>query len=281
MIPVMNMSEKNGAYLSPQVQIGESQSLTVHRKHFRGFTQLHWHGFFEIEVILGGHGTQTLNGQPYPLKRGCIYFLTPLDFHEVTAEEDVELYNLMFREDMLSQTLLSTVYEAGQGRILYLTEPDFDEVFSLCSLLEQEYSRQAPHREEYLRNLLECFLILIFRQLRQTLPDSGQTRKDYIQKAMLYLQWNFRKNPSLADVAAAVNLNANYFSQRFREETGQSYTEYLTGLKLAYAKRLLRSGELSVTEVCFDSGFTSLSNFLKVFRQETGLSPSQYRKRSP
>lgn len=273
------MNDKNGTYLSALEQIGEADSLRFSHKQWTGYTQLHWHGFFEIEVILSGQGTQTLNGQPWPLKRGCIYFLTPLDYHEVTSSGGMEMYNLMFRENMLSQTFLNTVYQAGQGQILYIPEEDFDEVVALCSLLEREFSRHAPHREEYLHNLLENFLILIFRHLRQEVRDSQRERKDYIQKALLFLQWNFRKNPSLADTAAVVNLNANYFSQRFREETGQSFTTYLTDLKISYAKKLLRVGDRTVTEICFDSGFSSLSNFMKAFRSATGLSPSQYRKK--
>ena len=64
-----------------------------------------------------------------------------------------------------------------------------------------------------------------------------------------------------------------------QEETGVGYSEYLNKRKLKYAKQLLKTSSLSVTEICYASGFTSLSNFIRVFKEKTGETPSQYIKK--
>ena len=45
---------------------------------------MHWHDFYEIEIVIRGTGTQIFNGRNYELKRGCAYLLSPLDFHSVS-----------------------------------------------------------------------------------------------------------------------------------------------------------------------------------------------------
>lgn len=55
----------------------------------------------------------------------------------------------------------------------------------------------------------------------------------------------------------------------FRKYTGKTYSEYLTELKLDYSKKLLLTTDLSITDICFSSGFSSVSNFLKAFKQKT------------
>ena len=61
---------------------------------------MHWHEFYELEVVLSGQGRCILNGNTFEMKRGSISFLTPIDFHSVTTIEadPMEIINIMFSE---------------------------------------------------------------------------------------------------------------------------------------------------------------------------------------
>lgn len=268
------MKRETSVLLTAGEYIGEEQHFSCIHKTVGGRFAPHWHEFLEIELVVGGSGTQTLNGQDYPLCAGCVYLLSPLDFHSVTGSEDLELYNLMFEESLLPSALVSAVY-AGGGSVLYLSEQEFTELVDLCRLMRAEYDRKEVYREDILVHLLSVFVSRILRRLPPA-ENSERIGRGDIQNAVAYMQRHFKDNPTLADTATAVNLNAGYFSQKFRAETGRTYTAYLTDLKIAYAKRLLKADVFSVTEVCFASGFSSLSNFLKVFKTQTGVSPLQY-----
>jgi len=237
---------------------------------------MHCHDFYEIEVFLDGNGTEILNGRSYPLQRGRVTLMSPMDFHALIPQDRITFYNFMFRGSMLTPELLHSVWEQSINRTLVVKEEELQEMISLCKLLDCEHGKRHPDRQVFMKNIMECFFILLQRQLHQTPEQKTKAIADTIQNGVLYLHRHYRENPSLAQTAAAVNLHPNYFSQRFREVTGQTYTSYLTNLKVIDAKKLLLSSKLSVTEICFASGFTSLSNFMKIFKSHTGMSPRQF-----
>ena len=72
-------------------------------------------------------------------------------------------------------------------------------------------------------------------------------------------------------------MNPNYISQYFKNETGMNYSAYLLMLRINKAKNLLMNSDRSVAEVAQMTGFKDYRLFSRTFKQETGLTPSQYR----
>ncbi|MBQ4527586.1 MAG: AraC family transcriptional regulator [Clostridia bacterium] len=270
------MNKSNYVCFTADEYIGDSSEIFVTGKIEKTDFPLHWHDFFEIEIIVGGSGSQNLNGNEYELKRGCAYLLSPTDYHSVKANPEIEMYNIMFHESLLSDDFLLMITEKNTNCIFYFDNQTFDEILALCKIIEAEFQKNGQYKNEILRNLLECFLILFLRNISPSVKPHNES--NHIQKALLYIQLHFKENPSLIQTAKVVSLNPNYFSKIFKSIIGSSYNEYLTSLKLSYAKKLLISNRLTITEICFASGFTSVSNFMKVFKQKTGVSPKMYAK---
>lgn len=80
-------------------------------------------------------------------------------------------------------------------------------------------------------------------------------------------------------VAAHAGYSRYHFIRLFRAAYGQTPGQYLSRRRVERAEELLRTADLSVTEICMLVGFTSLGNFSSSFRKHTGLSPSEYRAR--
>lgn len=85
----------------------------------------------------------------------------------------------------------------------------------------------------------------------------------------------------LAALARGVNMSAGHLSRLFRRAYGESPYSYLMTRRIERAMALLQMGELSVTEVCFEVGCTSLGSFSTRFRELVGMSPSAYRRQPP
>jgi two-component system response regulator YesN len=99
-----------------------------------------------------------------------------------------------------------------------------------------------------------------------------------IQQAKEYIDQHYMDAElSLEEVAAQVNLSASHFSVVFSQETCQTYTEYLTRLRIKKAKELLRMTNLRSTDICFQVGYSDPHYFSHVFGKHTGFSPKKFR----
>lgn len=257
-------------------QINNDTGISVHDKYVVDESPLHWHNFLEIELVLDGEGEQTLNGHSTALKRGSFSVMRLTDFHKVTPKGKLHLLNLKVDDRLLNEEMLLKI-TAGQTMYFNLTEQEvtvFESLFNLCM---EENQSQTPDRR-YLKHLLFCIFLRILRLAPVTAKSTDDERP--IQTALLYLHIHFRENPTLKDVAKIAHYNTSHFSATFHKELGMTYCEYLNMLKISYAKELLISTNLKISEVCSRSGFTSHSNFLRLFNERLGMSPIKYRQRA-
>jgi AraC-like DNA-binding protein len=98
-----------------------------------------------------------------------------------------------------------------------------------------------------------------------------------IDRAKSLMQTRFRDELSLAEIAKSAGISVFHFSRVFRRLVGCAPHQYLILLRLAHAELLLLNTRLSVTEICFESGFRSMEHFIAAFRQRCGQSPRKYR----
>ena len=111
------------------------------------------------------------------------------------------------------------------------------------------------------------------------LDKSGDKASQLIGKVKKYLQHNYTAyDLSLESVSSMVNLNASYFSVVFKKCTGTNFVDYVSDLKVAAAKDLLRDPLRSANEIASLVGFESASYFTRSFKKKTGLTPTEYRK---
>ncbi len=98
-----------------------------------------------------------------------------------------------------------------------------------------------------------------------------------IWKARKFIEEHSSEELSLKKIAKAVNMNANYLSENFKQVTGVNFVEYVAHARFKNACDLLRKPRLRISEIAFAVGFQSLSQFNRVFKQFSGKSPTQYR----
>ena len=98
-----------------------------------------------------------------------------------------------------------------------------------------------------------------------------------IWKARKFIEQHSAEELSLGMVAKAVNFNANYLSERFKQVTGVNFVEYVARIRFEKACSLLHDGDLKISDIAFGVGFQSLSQFNRVFKRLSGKSPTQFR----
>ncbi len=99
-----------------------------------------------------------------------------------------------------------------------------------------------------------------------------------IRKACVYLRENLNKQINVEDIAANLNIGYSHFRKMFKKYTGLSPIQYHFQLRMKHAYDMLVSTDHSVKMIAYDLGFQSLFYFTKVFKQKTGMTPTEVRK---
>jgi AraC-like DNA-binding protein len=109
-------------------------------------------------------------------------------------------------------------------------------------------------------------------------PEAAKVDPPVVSRAKKYIDERFQERITLDEAAQAVNASTRHFCKVFKEATGITFTDYLARIRVEKAKDLLRNPHLRVSEIAFETGFESISQFNRSFKRITGQSPTQFRK---
>lgn len=238
---------------------------------------LHWHNFIEIELVLEGTADNIHNGIFSSIKRGHVSLLRINDYHAVKNSKNLRILNLCIKDSAFSKNMLTQLNSTKNIISLDLDDETFKTVLFLCEACIKENSHSLRNND-YIKNLLECILILLLRLTPERSKPMKKYQNDQLNDAINYLHNHFRENPSLSTVASIAHYSVTHFSHVFHKKIGRSYNDYLNELKISYAKQILTTTDLKIIDAGYQSGFNSYNNFYSTFKHYTGLSPAEYKK---
>lgn len=246
----------------------ENGMISASRKHFGGAFYEHSHEFFEIEYIIKGSGKYFINGKEYPIHDKMLFFISPSDFHAI-ENCNAEIINVMFSCNLCDSHTLFNLFSPDTNSAIQFSEKE-------SILIEQLlFEILASEKTDYQIQFLRCVLYKL-----SSLFTSHQDKTiTHVQSAIVYLLENFRMNVTLESTARYVNLAPAYLSTLFSEQTGMNFKVYLDNLRFDYAMKLLSFTNMSVLEICNESGFYDYANFTRRFKKKFNCTPSEYRNR--
>ncbi len=265
-MPLMNLDRPLGV-------TGLSIVRKVLKKGYEA--RVHWHNYFEIEIIVSGKGTHILNGQKYEVSRGSMYIMSFYDYHSLEASEDIEIINMGFSPDLLDGKLAERLQHSGKTVMCSFDEEKIKYIDDRVRVLEKENAISNSPEDLVLRSILAE---IASHALRFSNDKDEGAIPEFVQQATAYIHENFRQDISLCILADALSVSSGYLGKLIKSSLGKSFNEYLGDVRLKYACNLLESSKLSVGEIALNSGHNSVQYFLHVFKRHFGLTPSQYRQ---
>lgn len=136
----------------------------------------------------------------------------------------------------------------------------------------------SPEQYESLVRLLTIFAGHLAACANQLAIKSAAAEPTAIVRARGYIAEHYGDDLSLAAVARAVNMSASYFSEKFKQATGLGFVEFVARTRVEKARNLLENPGKRISEIAFEAGFQSLSQFNRTFRRIAGLSPREHRE---
>lgn len=154
----------------------------------------------------------------------------------------------------------------GQGDLKRVEEA----WFNTQVLTEEQYESLVRLLVIFARHLSSCANALMLTH--------GQPEPPAVAKARHFIREHADEELSLGAVAHVVNMSPTYFSEKFKRATGINFVDYVSRTRIEKARHRLTNPQLRISEIAFDVGFQSLSQFNRAFRKTTGESPSEYRQ---
>lgn len=112
------------------------------------------------------------------------------------------------------------------------------------------------------------------------MKENNNQYSEHVNKVKQYIDKNYYKNIVVKDLAKKYNVNYSYLSSLFKKEVGESIVSYLTNKRLNNAKELLENTSSDVSSIAEIVGYMDIQYFYKIFKKNTGLTPSEYRNQT-
>lgn len=128
-------------------------------------------------------------------------------------------------------------------------------------------------------NYFEQLLVLIHRQLEQTPRERSQFLIQEIDSAIRFFHENYHTPISIEEYASSHHMSVSWFIRSFKEYTGSTPTQYILSLRISNAQTLLGSTNYNITEIAEIVGYDNPLYFSRLFRKQSGMSPSEFRNR--
>lgn len=110
------------------------------------------------------------------------------------------------------------------------------------------------------------------------LPINNESKIDRLSDVFEYVKENYKEEISLIEIAKIANLTPTSFCRMFKLKTKKSFVEYLNAIRVSNACKLLLETDKGISEIAYECGYKTASNFNQLFKKLTGTTPGEYRK---
>lgn len=250
--------------------------------------EAHWHSAVEIILPMENGYEVTVRDEVFRLQAGEILLIPSRAIHSIAAPESGVRFIFLLDSAPLETMHGFSRLEPLMAAPLCLTRSEnpalYDEVYHILLQMRNEYfgSNEFSDLSVYSLFLNLCVVLGTHRLNTMPMLSSGYVshQKEYINKfndILSYIDTHYMDDLNLDDVAARAGFSKFHFSRLFKQYTGFTFSAYVCHRKIRVAEELLSRPDLSITQIAMQSGFSSLSTFNRVFRQQMNCSPSAYR----
>lgn len=247
---------------------------------------VHNHDGYEVVLYLRGDVNIMIEPDIYKMKRGDMFFISPLVFHGIDLE-DINGYErivINIQYEYLKalgdkDTDFSTLFGSDDSpNMNHLVIPD-DKIQSFVELADrlQESINSDGFGHSVLSKALLIEFLLMTCKYSSSVPKQSKTSlmPSVVSRIFDYIDSHIEENITIKDMSEALHYSSDHLSRVFSEATGDSLKHYINGKKIVLAQKLLLQN-YPPYDVCFMAGYNNYSSFSRRFSQQIGMSPKQY-----
>ena len=256
--------------------------------HF--YDTYHTHEELQIILVIKGHGSAYIGDKILHFEEGDIYFLgknLPHVFKDKLSDRDlgIESISIFFLQDFMGTGFL----ELPESRLLGALIEESNRGIQVKGKLQERITESIwqIYNSEGLKRLL--ILVDILELLAQSEDLSFISSPGYhkpkrsvdgrkINDVFDFMLANYSREIRLEEIAEIAHMSSTAFCRYFKHHTRKTYSRFLNEIRVGQACKMLVDDKLSISNICYSSGFNNISNFNRQFKKITGFTPSVYQK---
>ncbi|WP_276863263.1 AraC family transcriptional regulator [Mediterranea massiliensis] len=283
--------------VNEQLHISNSNPVRTRFYRYKTFTYpWHFHGEYELMYVEKGQGQCLIGDSIAEYSDRCLLFFgselphcmqnfaAPSGADEaggvsgVIVQFEKDFMHYSFSNYVQFIPIRSMLNLAGRGIVYRLADrPD------ICEII-----RSLPRSEGFdqilsLLRLLHALSLLPQKELVASPnynPLSADFKDKKIEKIIAFLNKRYTQRISLNEIASYTAMNPASFCRYFKENTGKTLKEYILDMRIGYACKLLAVDRLNISQISLECGFETITHFNRSFKRITGITPTEYKRRT-
>lgn len=253
--------------------------------------QAHWHSYGEILLVGPGKTNIYCVGRnTYELVPDDIVLVWPMEMHSIVDANREDSIVVQFSNAFINSLFdLRRIMHMYRNLHIICVKAHPELAAKLKNLIFQMrdiFFTERHDREIRCTMLLMEFMLTLLEYRKELTPDIKEDEQDGVSDDVmrrLMVVTDYIKNNLTADdlsqgaMAEMAGISREYFSRIFKNVTGMNYSKWLNTIRLEKATELLSDEKRPLTEIAMMSGFQSIPSFNRVFREEKGMAPGEYR----
>jgi len=247
-------------------------------------SEWHSHGVYELIYCHRGDGNVLLDGRDIPFKAGRFIIVLPKRRHKIhfEPEESADLkFICLTPADVavnLSPSLLNWLSKIQNTDVVF---SDHDEKSEISDILHKISDKLGETEKTDLDiTWSRIGLLLSLHCKNQSLSTTGNRGRhsDKITTICSWIDGNIERNLNIDLIASEFGMSRSLLTKEFRKYTNTSIVEYISTRRLQRAGSIISTTDKSITEAALESGFPSIGNFYRKFKELYGVTPAEFKK---
>ena len=266
-----------------QIQQIESSDFFIEKDLFTGpMGAMHHHASLELYYLVKGEREYFIEDAFFKLAEGDMV-LIPQNLLHRTAGKGASRFLVYFSEGLLQKFFTEGALSAllpNRPCVFRSDETERDRISRIFAALLTEYARaereQTAPCEPLVAGYLYQLLFIMTYGINTYVPHEYADAR--IAQVVKYINENYNHISDIEEIAEHFFISKFHLCRLFNKNLGIPLITYLNTIKIREACTLIKEGRLNLTEIAMRCGFNSSSYFCKVFKNEKGLSPTEYKK---
>ena len=226
----------------------------------------HFHGNYELVYTIKGITKLMVNGKSYAISGGEFFLISPYSIHSLIIDKNTKTWVGVFSKDYISDFAKINKY---------ITYSQFRCKENIECFLKQ-YLLYEGTPDRYM--CIACLNAICNECIKNSIPDNTNANNDFIERVIQYISENLTQDITLKSIAVKLGYEYHYFSSLFHRCFSINFKSFINIFRFEYACQIIGDNSKSITTISYESGFDTVRNFNRVFKELSGCTPSEYRK---